>query len=229
VPTVLAPSFGAGGGEPYGSALDDRDRMLSLHEYRPESGGAAGPGDRIDIGRFRDAAVRGDEEAIEDADGPILDVGCGPGRMVRAAALRGHVVLGVDVSAAAVRIARRQGLPVLHRSVFDRLPGEGRWGTAILMDGNIGIGGDPGSLLRRCATMVRPDEGRVVVETHAEPLRDRILRSVVIDDLGRRSLPFAWAEVGLDALRRHAAGAGLVQRRAWVRGDRSFAEYRRLC
>ena len=31
---------------------------------------------------------------------------------------------------------------VLHRSVFDRLPGTGRWGTVLLLDGNLGIGGD---------------------------------------------------------------------------------------
>ena len=35
------------------------------------------------------------------------------------------------------------------RDVFDPLPGEGRWETALLADGNIGIGGDPVALLRR--------------------------------------------------------------------------------
>ena len=41
----------------------------------------------------------------------------------------------------------RLGGPALRRSVFDPLPGEGRWGTALLLDGNIGIGGDPRALL----------------------------------------------------------------------------------
>jgi hypothetical protein len=58
-------------------------------------------------------------------------------------------VLGVDVSPAAVARAKGAGGAVLRRSVFDRLPAEGRWGTALLADGNIGIGGDPHALLRR--------------------------------------------------------------------------------
>ena len=95
------------------------------------------------LARLADAT---DDAAIRTAQGPVLDVGCGPGRMLRAAALQGHLVLGIDVAPAAVRLARGQGLPVLLRSVFDRLPGMGRWGTALLMDGNIGIGGDPSAL-----------------------------------------------------------------------------------
>ena len=115
---------------------------------------------------------------------------------------------------------------MLRRSVFDELPHSGRWGTAILIDGNIGIGGDPRALLRRCVELVRP-AGRIIVETHADPVRDRAFRTIVIDDLGRRSLPFPWAEVGTVALRRHAAAVGLVVRREWTVVDRSFAAYAR--
>ena len=227
MPTLLAPAFGAGGGEPYGAALDDDGRTLSLHEYRPDSGTAGPGGRRIDVGRFLAAADAVDGAAIEAANGPVLDVGCGPGRMVRAAAVRGHLALGIDVSAAAIRIARSQGLPVLHRSVFERLPALGRWGTAILMDGNIGIGGDPVALLRRCGELVRPHGGHVLVETASEPLLDRVFQSLVVDDLGRRSLPFAWAEVGAFALRHHARAAGLELLREWTDGARGFAEYAR--
>ena len=219
--------FGAGGEEPYGAALDDDGRTLSLHEYRADGGTAGQAGRRIELGRFLAAADATDGEAILRVEGPVLDVGCGPGRMVRAAAVRGHPVLGIDVSAAAVRIALRQGLPVLHRSVFDHLPGLGRWGTAILMDGNIGIGGDPVALLGRCSALVRPHGGRVLVETSPDPDHDRVFQSLVVDDLGRRSLPFAWAEVGTTALRSHASAAGLIRLREWAAGGRSFAEYAR--
>lgn len=37
-------------------------------------------------------------EHLTDADGPVLDVGCGAGRVTRALAARGHAVTGVDVS-----------------------------------------------------------------------------------------------------------------------------------
>ena len=52
-------------------------------------------------------------------------------------------MLGVDISRTAVARVRQAGASALHRSVFDPLPGQGRWGTALLADGNIGIGGLP--------------------------------------------------------------------------------------
>ncbi len=151
----------------------------------------------------------------------MLDVGCGPGRMVHAALREGMPALGIDVSAAAVAVARDRGLPVLQRSVFGPLPVARGWGTVLLLDGNIGIGGNPSGLLARCAQLVAP-WGAVVVETDPVAARDRTFEAVVTDDAGRRSLPFAWAEVGADALAAHAAAAGLVAGARWVRDGRTF-------
>ena len=61
-------------------------------------------------------------------------------------------------------LARDKGAPVLERSVFDRIPGVGRWATALLLDGNLGIGADPIALLARVFTLLRPG-GEVLVET----------------------------------------------------------------
>ena len=47
--------------------------------------------------------------------------------------------------------------------VFDDVPREGRWGTALLADGNVGISGDPVHLLRRVRQLLQPG-GRAVVE-----------------------------------------------------------------
>ena len=88
----------------------------------------------------------------------------------RAAGRLGHVVLGIDVVPEAVRQARERGAAAIVRDVFDPVPGEGRWDTALLADGNIGIGGDPVSLLRRVRTLLAPG-GRVVVEVRRA--RDR--------------------------------------------------------
>jgi SAM-dependent methyltransferase len=102
-----------------------------------------------------------EEEAILDlAIGPVLDLGCGPGRHTVALARRGVRSLGVDSSSAAVAAARARGAAVVHRSVFDRLPDEGRWASALLLDGNVGIGGDPVALLRRVRSLVRADARR---------------------------------------------------------------------
>jgi hypothetical protein len=50
--------------------------------------------------------------------------------------------------------------------VFGPLPGTGRWRHILLADGNIGIGGDPARLLRRCRHLLAPD-GRVHIEAAA--------------------------------------------------------------
>jgi SAM-dependent methyltransferase len=217
--TIALSTFGGGDGQPYDRALIDTERAL----YLVDSDGSR---DTIDVARFLATADAHDAEALSDARGPVLDLGCGPGRLVRAAILRGHLALGIDASTVAVRIAQNQGLPVLCRSIFQSLPAEGTWGTAMLIDGNIGIGGDPLRLLRRCVQLVMGGgHGRVLVETHPDSSRDRTFEATVVDDLGRSSLPFPWAEVGIHALHAHATRAGLAFVRTWMRGDRTFVEY----
>src|SRR5258708_3750529 len=80
----------------------------------------------------------------------------GPVGQVVALAAAGIPALGLDVAPSAVHMARARGACVLERSVFDRVPGAGRWATALLLDGNAGIGGDPEALLRRVASLLRP-------------------------------------------------------------------------
>jgi len=217
IPSTVA--FGAGESQPYELALTDPARVLHLHEYRSDVAPV-----RLEVERFRAAADAVDAAIVRAVPGPLLDVGCGPGRLVHAAIMAGQLALGIDVSDAAVRIAQDRGLPVLCRSIFDDLPGAGTWGAALLIDGNIGIGGDPRALLARCAEMLRAD-GRVLVEAHTDPQRDRIFEGVLIDDLDRTSLPFPWAEVGLVSLRSYAIDAGLRAVREWTHAGRVFAEY----
>lgn len=107
-----------------------------------------------------------DLEVLKLCVGPTLDVGCGPGRLTAELARRGETVLGIDTSRRAVALTRQRGGWALHRDIFDRLPGEGRWRTILLADGNVGIGGDPASLLSRSSELLA-DGGRVVVEVAA--------------------------------------------------------------
>ncbi len=218
-------AFGAGASQPYEHALRDPARILHLHEYR--SGESVGPLPvRLEVERFRAPADIVDGAIVRAVAGPLLDVGCGPGRLVKAAIMAGKIAFGIDVSHAAVQIAHAQGLPVLCRSVFQDLPGAGSWGCALLIDGNIGIGGDPAALLERCAELVVAD-GAVLVEADPDADRDRVFEAVLIDDLERASLPFPWAEVGIVALRRYAYQAGLVEVREWRHEGRVFAEFAR--
>lgn len=120
----------------------------------------------LDPGRWHADPTPEEQHLLDSLPGPVLDVGCGPGRLVLGLAHRGTVVLGVDPAPAAVAICRSKGAPVLQKSVFDPLPGQGRWRTIILADGNIGIGGDPARLLRRCRDLLAQD-GTIVVEVEA--------------------------------------------------------------
>jgi SAM-dependent methyltransferase len=213
--------FDASRDGPYARALRDPGRTLYLRDVvTPEAV-------RLDVERFLAGADASDAAALAAATGPVLDIGCGPGRFVHAAIMAGHLTLGIDISETAVRIAQEHGLPVLCRSVFQELPGEGTWGTALLIDGNIGIGGDPVILLRRCAELIRDGDGRILVETHPDPARDRVFVGVLVDDLDHESPPFPWAEVGVRALLGYASAAGLVACREWSAHGRSFAEYAR--
>lgn len=208
-------TFGAGGSEPYANAIRTASTSpLYLHA----SGHDALP---MDTARWNAAADSVDLRLLASVLGPVLDVGCGPGRMVRAALDLGLDALGIDVSQVAVDILRENGLPVFHGSLFDRLPNEGGWQTVLLVDGNVGIGGDVDAMLARCAELISPT-GEIVVELHREDDRDRTYIGRLIDSHGGESESFPWAEIGLDSILLRAACTGLMLRQAWSEDDRSF-------
>ena len=163
----------------------------------------------------------GDGGLLARCDGPTLDVGCGPGRLAAGLARTGWPALGVDVSGEAVRQARRRGVPALCRSVFDRLPAEGGWCHVLLADGNIGIGGDPARLLRRCARLLEP-RGSMHAELLAPGQRSWAAR-VVLRDGRRQSLSFPWAGVAAPDLSGLARAASLRILDIWTEAGRWFA------
>jgi SAM-dependent methyltransferase len=199
---------------------DDGGRPLTLEPSRWHE--PASPAERQLLGRLPD---------------PVLDVGCGPGRVLDALARQGTMALGVDPAPGAAALARSKGCAVLQRSVFDALPGQGRWGAVLLLDGNVGIGGDPARLLRRCAAMLRPD-GTVVAEVEPPGTAFRSCRARLEwnQEVGTW---FPWAIVGCDALAGLAADAGLTVRHveqvegrsiAWLWRERECdAEERHVC
>ncbi|GAB3784128.1 class I SAM-dependent methyltransferase [Nocardioides ungokensis] len=153
--------------------------------------------------------------------GPTLDIGCGPGRLTARLAELGHVVLGIDVVHEAVRQTRQRGVSAIVRDVFEMLPGEGRWHTALLADGNVGIGGDPVALLARVRQLLDP-RGRVVVELSPPGVGLCTMWAELHCD-GLRSRPFRWSLLGVDGVAEVAAAAGLAVLGTHCCADRWFA------
>ncbi|MFJ3234901.1 class I SAM-dependent methyltransferase [Streptomyces sp. NPDC086787] len=175
---------------------------------------------RMPVHRWHERPTAADKTVLERCTGPVLDVGCGPGRMCRTLLSRGVFALGVDITPRAVALTTALGGIALCRSVFDRLPAETGWRTLLLIDGNIGIGGDPQSLLRRCAGLVAPT-GRLVVEVDPHDIEVRC--TARFEDLhGRRGPYFPWARLGRRALHGIAADLALSVTDQWTSGHRSF-------
>ncbi len=166
-----------------------------------------------------------DELVVSRCAGPVIDIGCGPGRFVEALAARGIPALGIDVSDASVGQTRARGGSALRRDVFVSVPAEGRWRTLLLADGNIGIGGDPQALLGRCRELLSP-QGAAVVEVDTDDARDVRTRVTLHGPLGRTSTPVPWALVGSTALLRYAAAVGLLAMEDWQAAGRAFVVLR---
>lgn len=163
-----------------------------------------------------------DERATARVDGPTLDIGCGPGRLVSCLAARGIPVLGIDIAPTAVSLTRQRGGSALNIDVFGSVPGSGRWNWALLLDGNIGIGGSPARLLRRTRELLAPG-GRVIVEV--EPPGSRCRSQRVRLETDRRSGEwFPWAWLSADCAEEAGAACGLQLSDLWHDGGRSFAE-----
>ncbi|MFF3937317.1 class I SAM-dependent methyltransferase [Streptomyces phaeofaciens] len=227
-PPVLLPPPARPGepwtADPYARALRTGRGPLYLRRMTPRALGAAEliP---LDVERWCAGPDPADTGVLRRCAGPVLDVGCGPGRLVAALAADGVPALGVDVSPAAVARTRHHGGTALRRSVFDRLPREGRWGTVLLMDGNVGIGGDPAALFARLRDLVRPG-GRLLAEAAADDVDERL--TVRVEDAGgRHGRPFPWARVGSTALLGAAETTGWIVTGRWTADGRPFAELHR--
>lgn len=173
----------------------------------------------LDLDRWAGPVTPGEQEVLDRARGPVLDVGCGPARHIRALAARGILGLGVDPSYRAVEMARARGTQaVWQASVFDDLPRD--WGSALLLDGSVGIGGDPIRLLRRVRELLR-SEGCALVETEPPGVRDNTL-----EVLGPDGELLIWSRVGASGLPALARAAGFSTVDRWCCEGRWFGMLR---
>lgn len=178
----------------------------------------------MDVTRWTGAADAVDRLVLSRCEPPVLDLGSGPGRLVQALTDSGRPALGVDISAAAVALSLSRGAPALRARIEDPLPAEGRWGTVLLIDGNVGIGGDVAALLTRCRDLVSPG-GLIICEV--DPSREGHDRAdLVLHDHSSRSTALAWSRIGAAALATLAARLDLWVSEEWSAGGRTFLALR---
>jgi SAM-dependent methyltransferase len=180
---------------------------------------------KLPLARWLAPVDAADRAVLAHAVAPVLDIGCGPGRHLAALAAAGHAGLGLDLSPVAVRLARARGAEAIMRSVFADVPRDGTWRTALLLDGNIGIGGAPEALLARARALVAPG-GAVLVETGPPDAPTRRVR-VRLETPGAVSPWFGWATVGAHGIGPLARVAGLRPRETFGAGGRWFARLER--
>jgi SAM-dependent methyltransferase len=162
-----------------------------------------------------------DEAVTQMCTGPTIELGCGPGRLIAKLIVRGIPALGIDRSATAIRLAGRGGAPALLGDVFEPLHGTGLWQTVLLVDGNVGLGGDPRRILGRAAELLGRG-GRCVAEfdTEVVGVRARWVRLESARDVGPW---FRWASVGVDSAAALAAQVGLTLTSVRLVGGRVIA------
>ncbi len=179
----------------------------------------------LDLAQWHRPVDEVERALLADVAGPVLDVGCGPGRIVAALRTRGIAALGIDAAPAAVQRAASRGVNVVTTSVFDPIPSEGTWATVLLLDGNIGIGGDPARLLARVHALLDAD-GTTIVELAppGQPSGPTIVRlEIATGMIGW----FPWYSLSVSDVEPVAARSGFAVETRNCRSARWFATLRR--
>jgi SAM-dependent methyltransferase len=176
---------------------------------------------RLPIGRWLGTPDAVEQEVLGRAIGPVLDIGCGVGRHVVALGRRGVRAVGIEISTVAAAIARERGAEVIQGSIFDQSLAP-VWATILLLDGNIGIGGDACRLLAHAAALSKPG-GRILVELEP-PASASPARRVRLEDARLVSHWMPWHFVAVEEIDELAVAAGLRVEDRWRAGERWFAE-----
>lgn len=103
------------------------------------------------------AAWRGVErDAMEYAQGRVLDVGCGAGRFMLWLRDRGRDVVGMDISPGAIAACRRRGLNEVHPLSIGQVSRRlGLFDTVLLLGGNMALLGSADRAKRNLARLAR--------------------------------------------------------------------------
>lgn len=106
-----------------------------------------------------------ERSAVRSVRGRVLDIGCGAGRVALHLQERGHAVVGIDVSALAVKVCSLRGVEVVRAMPVTQVDGRlGTFDTIVMMGNNLGLLANrerAGWLLRRFHRLTT-ERGRIV-------------------------------------------------------------------
>jgi SAM-dependent methyltransferase len=212
-----------GGGDLYGRALLSRLPGSGISQSGwlvRDDDGVVRPLDAA-LDRWLGPCDDADRTVLDRCTGATLDVGCGPGRLAAELSRSGVLAVGIDVNDVALQMTHDRGGAAVHADLFGGVPDQVRWGTLVLLDGNLGIGGDPARLFARCAELL-VSGGRLLVEVEA-PGRGRGRGLRRLENSAEVGPWFPWATLDVDGVTAAAASTSLVLRESWSAGDRWFA------
>lgn len=114
-----------------------------------------------------------EQEAIQYAQGRVLDIGCGAGRVGLFLKEKGHAYLGIDNSPRALEVCRQRGLEDVRYLSITQLGSElGIFDTVVMFGNNFGLFGGPQRakwLLRRFYKLTSP-QARILA-TSTDPYK----------------------------------------------------------
>lgn len=129
-----------------------------------------------------------EKQAIRQARGRILDIGCGPGRCLLYLKRKGHDVTGIDNSPLIVKVCHKRGLKNVHVRPITQIGRDlGVFDTIIMFGNNFGLFGSfrrARWLLRKMYRMTS-DKARLIVESN-DPYKSKVPEHFEYHKLNRK-------------------------------------------
>jgi len=126
----------------YGQEIWNCYKGVSTHEIVEREDGLIDLGSALPYFQAPENWAIHEREAIQRARGPVLDIGCGAGRVALYLQNHGHRVLAIDNSPLAVRVSKLRGVKSARvLSIHEIQSLRTRFGTIVLYGNNFGLFG----------------------------------------------------------------------------------------